>query len=390
MKILFVVSFYKPAYSYGGIVRSVPALCEALVRLGCDVVVFTTNAGGAASLDVTPGKEYVLNGVNVTYFSQKRSRFLYYAPELGRACYRRAKEFDLVYVVSTWGYPLLPACKAALIAKVPYVVSPRTSFMRDTWTNKYWKKMLYHRIFERRLLERAAALHYTSKVEVEHSAWLGLNARPLVVRNPVDLGEFSELPPRGHFRRQWGFAETDMIILYLGRVEPRKRIDLAIRSFCKVVQQHACLRFVIVGPEEDGYIDELKTLCASLGVSDRIIFTGMLAGQQRLSVYRDADIFILTSLCENFAVSVVEAMASALPVVITDTVGVVDDVLETSAGIAVRLDEMDVATALERLASSKQMRIDMGEAGREFANRAYLPEVVARDWLAMFKPNKVS
>lgn len=386
IRILFVVPYYKPAYIYGGPVRSIPALCEGLSRLGCAVTVFTTNANGDSELDVDTRIPCLMNGVKVCYFPLKKSPFLFYSPALKQACVEQIRAFDLVYIFSCWTYPFIPATRAAVKAGIPFVISPRTAFMRATWQGKFLKKITYHLLFERSLINRASALHYTSQLEIEQSRWLRLRGKPVVVPNPVDISEFAVLPRRGSFRERHGIAADEKVLLFLGRVEPRKGLDLAIRAFGRIASSCGPARFVIVGPEEDAHVRELKDVADSLGVAGRVTFTGMLAGPERLAVFRDADLFVLTSLGENFAMSVVEAMAAGLPVLVTDMVGVAPDVAAHGAGLVVPRGEQAVASAIERLLSSEELRRTCGEAGKRLAQTAYAPDAIARLWLDQFGP----
>jgi glycosyltransferase involved in cell wall biosynthesis len=384
LRILVVAPFYKPAYIYGGPVRSVSALCEGLARLGCAVTIFTTNANGDSKLDVDTQTPCWVEGVKVYYFPLEKGPLLFYSPVLKQACSEQIHAFDLVYIVSCWAYPLIAAARAAIRGGIPFVISPRTAFMRVTWSGKFLKKFVYHRLLERSFINRAAAIHYTSQLEVDQSKWLRLKIQPVIVPNPVDVAEFSFLPERGKFRERWGIAVGEKVLLYMGRVEPRKGLDLAIRAFGRIKASCAQTRFVIVGPEEDEHVKALKDLASTMEVADRVTFTGMLAGAARLAAFRDADLFILTSLAENFAMSVVEAMAAGVPVLITDTVGVAPEVVAHGAGLAVPREERAVAAAMERLLNSNALRQASGEAGKRLAQTAFAPDAVARLWRERF------
>jgi glycosyltransferase involved in cell wall biosynthesis len=386
LRLLVVVVFYKPAYVYGGPVRSISALCEALSRLGCAVTVFTTNANGGSKLDVDTRTPCTVDGVRVFYHPLERGPFLFHSPALRQACVEQIRAFDLVYIVSCWGYPFIPAARAAAAALIPYVISPRTAFMRAAWQGKFLKKAIYHFLMERSAINRAAVIHYTSQIEADQSRWMRLKSRAVIVPNPVDLSEFAALPERGSFRERHGIAADEKVLLYLGRVEPRKGLDLAIRAFGRIASSGRRARFAMAGPEEDAHVRELQELAMSVGAGDRVMFTGMLAGAARLAAFRDADLFVLTSLAENFGMAVVEAMASGLPVVVTDTVGVAPEVAAHGAGLVVAREEHAVAAAMERMLSSEELRRMSGEAGKRLAQTAYAPDAVARLWLERFGP----
>lgn len=384
LRLLVITPFYKPAFVYGGPVRSIPALCEALALLGVDVTVYTTNANGKTNLDAHSDRSYDVNGVQVHYFKRIGQGNYFFSRELARACYDTASSFDLMYVSSIWGYPFIPACRAAIRQQVPFVVTTRGSFIRWTWEGKYLKKLAYHRLVERSLLNQAAALHYTTSLEVEESRWMGLNMPYFVVPNPVNIEEFGQMPEAGGFRDKYGLDSQAKIILFLGRVEAFKGIDLTLQAFAKVINQFPETRLVLAGPEEDGYLQTITEMAISLKIYERLIIAGFLNPSQRLEAIADSDIFVLASYSENFGVAVVEAMAGGLPVLISDHVGIANDVKDNDAGIVVSLNHEALAEGMAQLLLSDEQRKRMGCNGKQAAQN-YRPQNVAETILAEFE-----
>lgn len=386
LQFLFVSPYYKPAYVYGGPSRSIPILCEALAGMGAGVTVFTTNANGRENLAIPCGVPQNVGGVQVHYFERDLPGNYFFSRKLRQACHDRIRrsDFDLVYVASNWGYPFLPACRAALGAKIPYVITPRTSFMQSTWRGKYVKKRLYHDFLERPLINNASALHYTTSFEAQESAWLKLKTETFIVPNPVNLAEFEQLPEDQNFRRRYGIAESENVLLYLGRVEQRKGIELSLSAFARITDSFPASRFVIAGPEEDDYKKILLKRIAELNIVDRVIFTGYLNPSQRLDALVDANLFILTSYSENFGMSVVEAMAAGLPVVISDRVGLADIVQRRGAGLVVPLDIEKISGALIALLHDPMLCRQIGNRAKRVLHESYAPETVAHDMLREF------
>jgi len=377
-RILVVTPFYKPAYAFGGLVRSIPALCESLVDLGCEVAVFTTNANRDGALDVPVGQSLNVDGVHVTFFPAVPGPFLYFSPQLNVACKKHVRDFDLLYVLASWTYPLIPACREALVQGVPFVVTPRTSFMRPTWRGTFIKKFFYHLAIDRSLLNRAAGVHYTSVLEQKESAWLKLRLPQFIVPNPV----VAETPSTGAstFRSANGFAADDFIALYFGRVEPRKNIELTVRAIARLAPRHPHLKFAVVGPVEDNYVDVLRGLADSLSISGRVKFLPMQLGPEREQAFRECDCFVLSSMGENFAMSAVEAMLRGTPVLLSDQVGIATDMLSERAGLVAPLDEVKFADALDLLITRSDVREELRSRAKTFARR-YTGDTVARLWL---------
>lgn len=385
LRLLFVTAFYKPAYVYGGPVRSISALCEGLASLGCQVTVYTTNANGRVNFSQEIPCTQVLNGVHVQYFERDLPGSYFVSNQLGKACYHTIEQFDLVYVGSTWAYPFLPACRAARSKLVPYVVTPRTSFMKKTWNGTFAKKRIYHQLFERSLITSASALHYTSTLEKRESAWLNMKTDTFIVSNPVELSEFERLPIRGSFRQRYGISEDEFILLFLGRIEHRKGLDLSLAAFAQAAKTLTQIKFVIAGPEEDGYLKDLRRMTAELNISDQVVFTGFLNSSQRLSALVDADLFILTSYSENFGMAVVESMAAGLPVLISDQVGIADLIQETDAGCVVPLDVSAIAAQIIKLRGRlSENRIGMQQNARKAA-QTFSPGRIAQTMMEQFE-----
>jgi len=382
MRILFVVPFYKPAYVYGGPVRSIPTLAASLAELGCQVTVYTTNANGKRNFEPALPKIQTLADVKVHYFHRALPGNYFFSPQLGQVFAATLTEFDLVYLLGNWTYPFLSSAFAARAHGLPMVVSPRTSFMRSTWQKNYLKKMLYHQLFEHSLLNSAAALHYTTPLEAQQSAWLRLRPGHFIVPNPVDLTEFEHLPAREIFRRRFQIGDKEHLILHLGRIEPRKGISFALQAFAKLAGARRGCRFVIAGPEEDHHQQELYRQAVSLGLAEQVLFTGYLNPTQRLEALAAADVFILTSYSENFGMSVVEAMASGLPVLVSDQVGVAEQVQQTGAGVVVPLDLPQAAAQLIALVDClPRQRRDFSQNARRAAHE-YSPRQVAEKMLS--------
>lgn len=249
--------------------------------------------------------------------------------------------------------------------------------MRRTWQGKYLKKGLYHLVLERALIDKAAAIHYTTPLEVQQSKWLNLHPPTFVVPNPVSLDEFNNLPPPGSFRQKWRIPSTAEVLLFLGRIEPRKGLDLLLTAFARIVGEFPKARLVVAGPEEDDYRRILQDRAFELHVAERLVFTGYLNSTERLEALADADMFVLTSYSENFGMSAVEAMASGVPVVVSDHVGIADTVERSKAGYVASLKVESIVDALRSLLKSRDGRAQRGHNAARAARECFAPGKVA-------------
>ena len=139
--------------------------------------------------------------------------------------------------------------------------------------------------------------------------------------NGVDLVSDTTKFQRGSFRIKHGISMNEPIILFLGRMIPRKGADILIQAFSQACPESGYL--VVAGPEgESGYLAYLEKCAIDSGVASRVIFTGPIYEDEKKSVLRDSDIFVLPSRYENFANVVAEAIAYEIPVIISPSCGI--------------------------------------------------------------------
>jgi glycosyltransferase involved in cell wall biosynthesis len=230
----------------------------------------------------------------------------------------------------------------------------------------------------RKNLNRAAAVHFTAEMEHELTRPLGLTAPPLIEPNGIPLDEFASLPPAGAFRARRGIAAGRPVVLFLGRVHPKKGLDLLLPAFAAGAPREALL--VVAGPVEAEYRAKLDAVADAAGIADRVLWTGMLHGRERIEAMVDADLFALPSHQENFGIAVVETMASGRPVLISDKVNIWQQVTSAGAGEALPLDERRWSAALGAWMTDDARRARAGAAARAAALDLYDWDHIARRW----------
>ena len=388
MNILCVTPYYKPAFVYGGPARSVPSLCEAMVKHGAQVTVFTTNANGPGSvLGVPTSQPLAMGGVDVYYFpvSWPLARIVpFYSPALREACSRRVAQFDLVYIVGNWTYPVLAAAKSSLRESIPYVASPRGSFMDWSMGEKAVKKRLYLAFLERRTIEGAAAIHATSSLEEQQLRGWHFGPMVTVVPNGIDMAPFAELPQRGKLRHSLGIPHIGTLSLFVGRLHKEKRLDLIVAAFATLAQTVLDAHMLIVGWDQDGSGKAAQEQARELGLSHRVHFAGQLTGTGLVQAYADADLLVLLSHRENFGMVAIEAMAVGLPVLLAKEVGLAEEVEQAGAGLVVTAVPDEIGTAWRKLLSNEDLRKAMGSRGKTLVRDRFTSDVVATSMIELF------
>ena len=191
--------------------------------------------------------------------------------------------------------------------------------------------------------------------------------------NGVDAPADEDLA-RGRFRHRLGLAADVPLIVFLGRLHPIKRLDLLAAAFVEVRARHRTARLVIAGPDEDGYRGRVEPLFAP--VRDAVHWIGEVGEADKWALLADADALVMCSDSESFGLSVLEAMAAAVPVVATRTCPW-EEVETAGCGFSVPHDAHALAGALGRLLGEPARARAMGQKGRALARAKYSWDSIA-------------
>jgi glycosyltransferase involved in cell wall biosynthesis len=384
MRILYVCPYYKPAYVYGGPVQCIASSCEGLVQAGVQVTVFTTNANRAARLDVPLQQPVDVEGVTLWYFPLVLNGLsFFYSPSLAEVVNIRVSEFDLVVVASLWGHMLIPAATACVRFQVPYVIPVHGQLFPWALAKKRLKKSLYLKLLGRRYIDRAAAIHCTDPIEAEAVVRLGFRPPTFVVPNGIRASSFSSVQKSGNLRRQLGIPDWADILLFLGRLTHIKRPDIAVDALGAAQSLAREIHLVLVGPDEDGLMHQLRVQAKSLGCDDKVHFTGLLKKEAVMSALAEATLLLMPSeIQENFGMAALEALAAGVPILVSEGVPVGRWAQKAGAGRVVTATRTAFQQAtLELLSESEHLR-RMGQQGQALAQHHFDIAVVARQMLA--------
>jgi len=377
------------ARDYGGPSVAIVGMAGALARAGLDVTVLATLADGERPVDGAAG----LAGAGVRVVALDRPRMplvpdgFALSPRLGRWLERNVARFDLVHVHTVFTHPSSLGCRHARLADVPYVLRP--CGMLDPWSlaQGWLKKLLSRRIVDRRNLAGASAFHFTSDEE-RAGAWAALRARSVVIPLGVDgvTGRPSGGDGPGERTRQiLARVGGRKVILFLSRLHEKKGLDLLIPALGGLARRRDDFVLVLAGSGSADYARRVHRMLGEHALTDMTELAGFVGGDDKAALLRAADLFVLPSYQENFGISVVEAMAAGLPVVVSDRVNIERTVAEQRAGLVVpcRVDEL--AGAIERLLDGDAMRRRMGAAGRRLAEAAFTWDAVSPRLIGLYE-----
>jgi glycosyltransferase involved in cell wall biosynthesis len=364
MKIVHATPYFAPAFVYGGPPRSVLGLCRALTRHGVDVAVVTTNANGDRDLAVPTDTVTTVDGIRVRYLARGWPRRYFGVRNAAAALDEMLRGVDLVHLHGCWNALTWRTAFACRRARIPYIVSPRGMLTRWSLEHSGLKKKIALQLVERRVLAAADTIHATSDDERRAIEEVGVSRPVVVVPNGIDVDSLVASPAlAGSFRTAFAPNASDVVVLYLGRVHAKKGIETLAEAMRLVRRRTPSVRLVIAGHGEARYAAQLRTRFADLIGDGALMFTGLLEGDDRAAAFAAADMFALTSHSENFGLSVGEAMAAGLPVVVTRECPWPQ--IETwNAGRWVENAPGAVADAIDTLARDAELRQRLGANGR--------------------------
>ncbi len=347
---------------------SVPRLAEGVAAAGGDVELFTVGA---------PGHE-TRKGVLRRTFAHDlaglpRIGHLRLSGAMRRALSDQAAAGAVLHTHGLWLAPNLYPADAARKAGGPFVISPRGMLGEAAMSFSSLQKRLFWAAFQHRAMASADFIHATSTGELAEIRAMGLSNPVAVIPNGVDIPPAAQ-PPQGAVR----------IALSLGRIHPKKGLDRLVRAWALAGAATEGWRLKIIGPSEMGHADALKALAGELGLTN-VEVSGPLFDDAKLAAYREASLFVLPTLNENFAMTVAEALAAGTPVI--STRGAPWSGLEVE-GCGWWIDhgqEAMAATLATALTSPAGALTAMGQRGRAWMQRDFSWDHIGRRMLAAYE-----
>jgi glycosyltransferase involved in cell wall biosynthesis len=367
----------------GGPSQGVPELCAELVRFGHQVTLYTTNLDGPwERLDLESDRAIQgSDGVERWYFSTQRGTGAYaLSLSMMRALRRNVRGFDVVHVHSLYSFPATVAAYYCRRHGVPYILQPHGSLDPSVYYRHRPRKNVYEALFEKRNLARAAAVHFATEEEMRLVRAWGLQFRGVVVpyglaaKAPFDRDQLRE-----RFAQDWPTTRGKKVILFFGRLSPKKGLDLLSKAYGTLARERPDIHLFLAGPDIEGEGIKVRQWLSEERVLDRVTFAGLLQGDQKLAALASSDLFVLCSYGENFGIAIAEAAAAGLPVVISNKVNIWREFNEARAGLVVNCDVDELARAIATLLDNSELCHELGEAGKKLVAKKFMwPDVVLK------------
>ncbi|MBI5459244.1 glycosyltransferase [Methanobacterium sp.] len=372
MKILQVIEWFFPR---SGVVQSTYNLTKELICRGHDVTIITTD------FDFDEDFAKGLENVEIIKFKTISSKFNFiYSPSMKIWLKENLESYDVIHLQDFRTYQNWVVHKYAKRFKIPYSLQAHGSVL-PFFSNELLKK-IYDLFFGYDILNHADKLIALTDVEVEQYKLMGVDEKKIViVPNGIDINQFKNLPSKGKFKDNYCIQKNERVILYLGRINKIKGIDLLVNAFLHLTKELDNIRLVIVGPDS-GFLSELEKQIDPT-IKNKMLFTGPLYGKDKLEAYVDADVYVLPSIYETFPLTVLESLACGTPVVVTDVSGI-SDIIDNKVGFVVK-ESNAMTKAMLTLLKDPKLSGKFSVNGKKVIKEEFSLEIVVEKMECVYK-----
>jgi glycosyltransferase involved in cell wall biosynthesis len=360
---------------------------RALANREVEVTTFTTDDNGTGRRLQRQIQEPSANAAR-RVFRRKWIEFYKFAPGAVPWLWSNVQRFDVVHIHALFSFVSVCAAVIAHLRGIPYVVRPLgTLTVYGIAKRRPWLKRLSLKYIEAPILRNAARVHFTSEIECIEAGRLCMPFRSAIIPLCVDSRDLPDVeithqgPPGGR---------RPVTVLFLSRLDPKKNVEGLLHAFAAMDCQLNFSRLIIAGDGSPSYVAGLKSLAQTLGVSDRVEWTGRIDGADKASAFSTADIFVLPSFSENFGIAAVEALSVGLPCVLGQGVAISGDAEGAGAALVVDPEPKSIAKSLALLIGDSELRCRMGTRARDFARSEYSMDAMAEGLIALYSEISMS
>ena len=316
-KILYIIPYFAPAWSYGGPVKVAYDFAKKLQELGWEVSVATTDVLNSRSRN---NKQYEqIDGIRVFRFrnvNNKAARNLNLYSPIGLKKWLRQNinNYDVIHIHEFFTYQSIVASRLCKKLHKPYVIQPHGSLSQFCRRSRFgFIKNLIIKKFTPEAISCGAfiALNETEKRDIA-KIYPQIKSKTKIVPNGLNLKEFEDTKP-SNLHDRYTIKKESKIIAFIGRIHFKKGLDISFEALA-LLKDTLDFTFLIIGPDE-GEKNVLEKLAEKLGIKDRIIFAGLMSGTKKLETLKGADLSLLNSRSEGLPTTLLESAALGLPII---------------------------------------------------------------------------
>ena len=319
MNILQVIPYF--AFTRGGDVNVCYNLSKQLTEMGHNVTILTT------TFDYNKEDTDSIENLTMVPMEYKFNLALFiYSPKMKEWLEKNIEKYDVIHLHELRSYQNNIVIKYAKMFNIPYVLQPHASTPKHV--NKSLIKNIYDFFYGNRIMKNAATTIAVSEEEAYYDRLM--NAKDVkVIYNGMNIEDFEKLPEKGTFKNKNNI--TSPYILYLGRIDALKGINYIIEAFANLPDKYSEYKLIIAGKPTD-YKNELDKIIEKYNLENRVIFTGFVDEDDKISIYRDAELFVNpVKYMGGVSITVFESLLSNTPVIVTKESGEIIEKIEAGS-----------------------------------------------------------
>ena len=395
MKILFV-NF--SIGGYAGDAAQMITIVKGLNDKDHEVVIATTDGDGyfydkAKSKMYAPirkklleanGKIIKIDGMSVYPIHCLSNRFGMYCPSAAKEARKIIKKFDVVYVIN-WYYHLgMVFAKISHELKIPLIVGPMASLEDVARSTKKRQKLLADRMYTNDMLKNSNGFHCVGNQEKESLVKLGVNPNKIqVIDNAIMVDDKKNIKKTEIFKKIDLSQNKDPFLITIGRIDPKKGLELLLLTFSKLLKKYKNLILVIVGTGNKQYVKTIKHLVDELNIQDSVKFTGYVTEAEKIELLSSARLFVTTSQSDIHTTTAIEALAIGKPVVITKNSDF-PEIDDYQAGITVESTHESIFNAISELLDNETKIQKFSDNAKRLVEEKFLLENQIEKYENMF------
>lgn len=328
---------------------------------------------------------YSLYPDTIRSFKVSGPKRLGYSPSLEKAIVKEGKMFDVVHQHGIWTGVSHALNRWRHQTKQPTVIAPQGSLDPYVLKKSWWKKRLALALYESQNLRQAGCVQVLSLQEAKAVREFGLECPLAVIPNGISDRWLFGGHDSQRFRSKYNIPEKTRIMLFLGRITPKKGLPLLLQAMHRCRKLLEGWRLVIAGVDEFNHQQEVQELVEKLGLQTSVMFVGPQFDQDKRDAFAAADLFVLPSHSEGAPVAILEALGAGVPV-LTTKASPWEELVTHQCGwwtdISVEAIKDALEDALRR--SSTELK-EMGQRGKKLVSEKYTWPQIAEQTLVLYE-----
>lgn len=281
-------------------------------------------------------------------------------------------EVDIIHIHGVWMYPQYAAAKFAKQHNIPFIITCHGMYEPWLWSQGTLKKNLYFKHIVKSAFSKANYLHAITTNEANEINALFPTTPIVEIPNLIDSNQAIKSE----------YNSKEKYILYLGRLDPKKGIDLLIRAFAEIEPKDFKLK---IAGNFNNYKQELDTLVKTFKLENKVEFLGLVSGEDKIELFKNAFVFAAPSHSEVVGMVNLEAAIYKTPVITTFQTGLKKE-WSNNGGFLVNPDITELTLALKTALNwTIEERNENGLKLHNFVLKGYSWQYRFNDWVKLYE-----